>query len=56
MVVESLEPKLGRANLKANMPPIPCDSVCEYVEYYYDSISPNDSYNRSKVYTAVVGD
>jgi len=56
MAIEKLEPKLGRAYLEADMPAIPCDSVDEYVEYYYDHVTTyNRSYNRSKVYRAVVG-
>jgi hypothetical protein len=55
MVVERVESKLGQAYLKSDMPPISCDSAGEQVEYYYETTSSN-YYNRSKVYTAVVGD
>jgi len=57
MFVEKLEPKLGRAYLKADMPPIPCNRAGEYVEYCYDHIASYcDCYNRSPIYKAVIVD
>ena len=54
MVIENLDTKIGRAYLEATMPPIPCGAGIEYVEYYYDHITPNYIYNRSKVHRASV--
>jgi hypothetical protein len=50
MVIVSMEPKIGRAELEAKMPAVPCDAGIEYVEYYYDNITPNYVYNRTKVF------
>ncbi len=55
MVAEKLEPKIGRAYLKADMPSVSCDKLGEYVEYYYDHTnSYSNSYNKSNIYRAAI--
>jgi len=56
MVIEKLDLELGRAYLKAEMPPVSCDRVGDYVMYYYDHIASycGDCYNSSRIYKVPV--
>lgn len=54
MTVESIEPKLGTANLKAEMPSVPCGNIGEYLEYYYCSMTSDSAYNEPRIFKAVV--
>jgi hypothetical protein len=53
MVVESVNPKIGELQMKADMKPIPCESGIEYVGYFIDCVFDNH-YNRSKYYIVLV--
>lgn len=54
LISQNESPRFLEAELKAEMPLIPCNSKIDYVEYYMDHMTRGTTYNRSKLYTVPI--